>query len=42
MVEDHVGPDVQGFYKVSPTVKLVLAYLFSMQLKPIYTGFHNF
>lgn len=40
MVEHHVGPDLQGFYKVSPTVKLVLAYLFSVPLKKIYTVFH--
>lgn len=42
MVEDHVGPDLQGFYKASPAVKLVLAYLFSVLLKKTYTVFHLF
>lgn len=42
MVEDHVGPDLRGFYKVPPAVKLVLAYLFSVLLKKIHTVFHLF
>lgn len=40
MLEDHVGLDLQIFYKVSPAVKLVLAYFFSsVHLKRIYSDF---
>lgn len=43
MVEDLVGLDLQGFYKVSPAVKLVLAFFFSsVQLETIYSGFQLF
>lgn len=45
MVQDLVGLDLQGFYKVSPAVKLGLAFLFffpSVQLETIYSGFQPF